>query len=395
MSSHWFSLVALIAAVLLGYAVVNQRGQDDMHIIAPAPVLMGSYIKDAVIDETDASGAQYLRLTAANATQDPRDDSVTMHTVRIDFATHEKSTAASQKMPGVWVINADRAYRAARSDIVNLSSNNQTSNVVARSVSSKQSVVLTAASLDVDLKKQGASSNDVAQIELGAYSTTGRGLSIDLPREHLALRDGNLRLAATQRADVQPSAAFSLPTTFKYKSLDGDGNTVRMTEVETLTEPFVRADEAVSAGTDTINNQFTLRGNVVFDLPAQGKLRADSAVITIRDGRVSYATAAGKQDDQSLDGKWVEFEHQLKSKDQTTAVGRGRAKSIDYDVAAQMLFLKGDVWFSNGRVEQKSDEFEYNLLTGAFSDGKSQRSRATIHPRDPSSSPTPAPKPKP
>jgi LPS export ABC transporter protein LptC len=373
MKSHWFSIVAFMAALLLGYAVINP-GQDDVTSI-PAPVLGGYYVRDAVIIETSDDGAPRMRITAAHVQQDPRDNAVQLDTVHADYlAPADDDQAATH-----WVITAAQGHMPPKSDVVTLSGN-----VVAKTVDAVQSVAFATPSLNIDTQQQLANTAAPVTIDVSGHRITGQGLSADLQREQLQLKgQGQLRLSADQPlAEIATSddTKISLPGIFDHEGLELREGGIRLTKVRSKTEPFVQADEAVASSTDLDNNRFTLRGNVRLDLPQQGNLQADTAIVTVRDSRIVHAVASGKS--ASPNGEPVRFEHRRQTKEPSGEVkvdtARGRATNIDYDVLTNLLVFTGDVWFSTGRFEWRGEEWQYNLTDGS---GKTtRRSTTTVLP---------------
>ena len=85
MNTQWFSVIAFVAATLLGYAVISSR--DDGTEPLPAPVIMGYYLKEATIVETGIDGGPRMRIAAADVQQDVRDNAVHLQTVKADYLT--------------------------------------------------------------------------------------------------------------------------------------------------------------------------------------------------------------------------------------------------------------------------------------------------------------------
>jgi LPS export ABC transporter protein LptC len=381
MNTQWFSVVAFVAAMLLGYAVISSR--DDDAISIPAPIIAGYYLKDATIVETGTDGAPRMRIAAVDVQQNARDNAVQLQTVKADYLT-----VATESEPSThWVINAAQGIMPAKSDVVTLKGD-----VVAQTVDAERAVVFTTAALDIDTKQEKANTDQAVTIDVGGHRITGEGLSADLPRETLSLAgNGELRMAANTPTPTIGSGSdskISLPGIFDHEGLElrQDGS-IRLIKVRSKTEPLVQADEATATNTELDNNRFTLRGNVILDLPAQGKVQADSAIVTLRESRIVHATAAGQP---ATEGKAepVRFEHRRQTKDkQTDAVtvetARGYANQIEYDVLTNLVIFSGNVWFSTGRFEWRGEEWQYNLTDG--SGRTTRRSTTTVLPEQPAS----------
>jgi LPS export ABC transporter protein LptC len=381
MNTQWFSVVAFVAATLLGYAVISSR--DDGTEPLPAPVIMGYYLKEATIVETGIDGAPRMRIAAADVQQDVRDNAVQLQTVKADYLT-----VATESQPSThWMINAAQGRMPAKSDVVTL-----TGDVVAQTVDAEQAVVFTTAALDIDTKQETASTDQAVTIDVSGHRITGQGLSADLPSEQLSLSgNGELRMAAntpTPTIGSDSDSKISLPGIFDHEGLElrQDGS-IRLIKVRSKTEPLVQADEATASNTELDNNRFTLRGNVVLDLPAQGKVQSDSAIVTLRENRIVHATAAGQT---ATEGKAepVRFEHRRQAKDKETGTvsietARGYANQIEYDVLTNLVVFSGDVFFSTGRFEWRGEEWQYNLTDG--SGRTTRRSTTTVLPEPPAS----------
>jgi LPS export ABC transporter protein LptC len=375
MNTQWFSIVAFIAAVLLGYAVITPSDDDATSI--PAPVLAGYYIKDATIIETGTDGRTRMRVTAANVQQDTRDNAVQMQTVKADYITAADNNEATH-----WVITADRGRMPANSDIVTLAGG-----VVAQTVEAPQSVTFTTTELDIDTQQQQARTERSVAIDVGGHRITGEGLDADLPSERLQLSgQGELRLAANEAPSVTTAndSKISLPGIFDHEGLELRDGGIRLTKVRSKTQPLVQADEAIASNTDLDNNRFTLRGNVNFDLPDEGTVQADSAIVTVQNSRIVHATASGN----TTNAQPVRFEHRRKTQDKETGkaaleTARGHAQHIEYNVLTNLLNFTGDVWFSTGRFEWRGEEWQYNMTDG--SGRTTRRSTTTVLPEQPAS----------
>jgi len=376
MNTQWFSVAAFVVAVVLGYTLIAQRNDDNVSI--PAPVLAGYYVKDATIVETGSDGALRIRITAADVLQDTRDNTVQLQTVQADYFTTPTADAASTH----WVMDAAQGRMPAKSDVVTLSGG-----VTAHTVDSERPVTFATSALDVDTKLQTAHTNQAVDIDVADHRITGQGLAVDLPRERLRLSGrGEVRLAENtpRTIDSAGDAKISLPGIFDHEGLELRDGGIRLTKVRSKTEPLVQADEAVASNTDLDNNRFTLHGNVNLDLPEQGKVQADSAVVTVRNSRIVHATASGQPSSQP-NAEPVRFEHRRKTHNKQTneaavETARGHAQTIDYDVLTNLVVFTGDVWFSTGRFEWRGEEWQYNLTDGSGS--TTRRSTTTVLPRE-------------
>ncbi|HTE42886.1 MAG TPA: LPS export ABC transporter periplasmic protein LptC [Steroidobacteraceae bacterium] len=393
MNSQWFSVVTLMAALLIGYLVINQS--DDVTSDARnQSIVVGYYLKDAIVTETAPTGDARMRF-AANEIAQGENDSVTLSAVRVDYlapadkesrqgagdpaaankptATRSTENGPSENRPTEnrptenrhWVVNADQAILPANPRRPDKSGKPEgevgrliklRGNVVAYSIDAEHAASLRAPSLDIDTERQTAQTDERARVELDGRVVEGNGLFADLKQSHVQLRSQvTMRLAAAPQSVPKPGGTpqLSLPELFSAEVFETEDNVLVLTKVRSLSPPFISADKARGAGKDLANNQWLLTGSVRVELPQQGQLLADQAVITVSDSRVIRAQVTGNP---------VNFEHRLKESEPPV---HGRARRIDYNVPAQTVEFSGDAWFNNGKFEFKSESIEYNLATGA------------------------------
>jgi LPS export ABC transporter protein LptC/lipopolysaccharide transport protein LptA len=360
MNSQGFSMVALVAALLLGYGLLVDR-DDTAAPGSGAPVILGYYLKDAIVTETGANGAPQLRFAAAQAVQNPADNSVELTAVRSDYFDTDRPT------PLHWVVNSDRAQV--------LSANNAAArltllgNVVARTDSSKHALTLRTDTLQIDTAKRSARTSALVQLDGDGHRVTGRGLMANLKTGKLTLLAAVETQLAAQVAEPAAGEApkVSLPSIFSSESfsLDINTNVLVLAKVRSKEPPYIEADSARTTGRDENNNQVVLSGHVRIELPGQGQLQADTATITVRNGRVVQARTSGNP---------VTFEQQRPA---TQRLAQGRANVIDYDIATQLLKFSGAAWFSNGQVELSTDNVEYDLAKGQARSPQNQPAERT------------------
>jgi lipopolysaccharide transport protein LptA len=157
----------------------------------------------------------------------------------------------------------------------------------------------------------------------------------------------------------------------------------------TITQGGVRlqADHAHgSYPVDFKNSHWTFEGHVrIDDADRHGSLRADSAVVDFRDGRIERATATGKP---------AEFEQQREA----AQLARGRAEEIAYDMSDGSVRLSRDAWLSDGQNEISGPLLVYNIraqhVQAATPPGTDQRVHIVITPQGSSTRTAPA-KPQP
>src|SRR5262245_43624692 len=110
MSWRWVSLAALLAAVVIVYGALNGRNSSPV-TTSETPPQPGYYLKDAVITETKADGSMGMQLIAQRIQQQPKDDTITMNTVRVHYY---------QSTEKPWALSAQRGSVPANSRVVHL-----------------------------------------------------------------------------------------------------------------------------------------------------------------------------------------------------------------------------------------------------------------------------------
>ncbi len=355
MNSPWLSIVTLLVALVIGYSVLSNRDSDSVASAHEQPLLLGYYLKDAIITETSDSGAPRVRFAASEVTQDAQDNSVTLTAVRADYLWRAADRGAKPGDAPVnsqlnhWVVNADRARIPATAN-QSESRIELRGNVDAHSVGAAHSTVLSTQSLDIDTDKQMARTADTVRVDIDGHTANGRGLIVDMEKNRVLLEsDVTVRLAANTRT----VSAVSLPDVFESDTWEYNDNVLVLTKVRSKSEPIISADQARATGADLANNQWVLSGAVRLELPKRGLVTADLATVTVRNNRVVHVR---------LTGAPVNFQHRRKDSDQ---IVNGRAAVIDYDVLTQILQFSGKAWFNNGKFEFTSDFIEYNLTTEA------------------------------
>ena len=116
---------------------------------------------------------------------------------------------------------------------------------------------------------------------------------------------------------------------------------------------------------------------------AEAELQADTARAAVVDGRIASAR---------IEGKPASFEQRANTADRQM---RGRAGVIEYDFAAGVIKLSGDVWFSNGKDEFRGDVVIYDVRDERVQINPGGREpgrvRGTIRPREREAPPPTAP----
>jgi lipopolysaccharide transport protein LptA len=139
---------------------------------------------------------------------------------------------------------------------------------------------------------------------------------------------------------------------------------------------------ATAQGRRSGESQWTFE-NAVRIHTAEAELQADTARAAVLDGRIASAR---------IEGRPASFQQRTKTSDGQM---RGRAALIEYDFAAGVIKLSGDVWFSNGKDEFRGDVVVYDVRDERVQINPGGREpgrvRGTIRPREREAAPSTAP----
>ena len=111
----------------------------------------------------------------------------------------------------------------------------------------------------------------------------------------------------------------------------------------------VAADQAQATGLDFENSRWVFRGNVRITMN-QGQLTSEEAEITFAKKLLSKAI---------VNGNPAAFEQRI---EKTGKLARGRADTIDYDVAKGVVHFFKNAWLSDGQNEIRGESLKYNVL---------------------------------
>jgi LPS export ABC transporter protein LptC len=176
---RWISIAALLAALVLGYGALFDRGAAPVATSEPPPQ-PGYYLKDAVITETRPDGSLNVRLIAKRIEQQPKDDSISMSTVRVNYFQ------APQKE---WALSAQRGFVPANSRIVQLEGDVELRPTDAAALSFLRTDAL---AIDTD-KNIAYSTSSPVNIRLGHHAMTVKNFVADLKSEKVRLESVNGR----------------------------------------------------------------------------------------------------------------------------------------------------------------------------------------------------------
>jgi lipopolysaccharide transport protein LptA len=162
------------------------------------------------------------------------------------------------------------------------------------------------------------------------------------------------RTAAPPASEVKFEFTGGLELDLKTKMQTAYG--VRFTYQDmVLVAAEARGENLPSSGdkASTVRNgSSTFTGDVMITT-ARSQLRAHSAEVLFRDGRISSAVLTGADG-----GAPATFEYKLEDSDD---VIRGRAQAIEYDVTKETVHLKNKVWLAHPNGELNGESIIYDI----------------------------------
>ncbi len=165
--------ITVVIAVLLAAASVLMRRSDEL-LDTAAPEQPGYYLKDAVLTDTDATGAARLRLRAAGIRQNPVDDSMDAQQVALDYQI---------KPDAQWLLTADHGHVPAASRTVSFHGN-----VIIKPADAQTAqVTMHTDTLLVDTLDNLATAPGKVVIEMQRDRLTGVGLQADLKQQQVRI----------------------------------------------------------------------------------------------------------------------------------------------------------------------------------------------------------------
>jgi LPS export ABC transporter protein LptC len=106
-------IIAAIAVILAGFGLWASRNGEDLRV-GPAPAQPGYYLKQAVVTETDATGAARFKLSAEQINQNPKDQSIDLQTVLLDYRSDPDS---------LWLLTANHGHLVGGSRVIDFTGN--------------------------------------------------------------------------------------------------------------------------------------------------------------------------------------------------------------------------------------------------------------------------------
>jgi lipopolysaccharide export system protein LptC len=166
-------ITAVIAVLLAGFGLWSRRGGDDVHI-GPAPAQPGYYLQNAIVTETDASGAARFKLRADQINQHPQDESIDLQTVKLDYRSAPDA---------LWLLTANHGHLVSGSRVINFTGN---VNITPQAPSDNR-VELHTETLSMDTENNIATAPGKVTFKMDQQILSAVGLKYDLKRQTLQL----------------------------------------------------------------------------------------------------------------------------------------------------------------------------------------------------------------
>lgn len=166
-------LITAVVAVLLAAFSVLMRRSDEL-LDTAAPEQSGYYLQDAVVTDTDASGATRMRLRAANIKHNPADDSIDATQVALDYQIGPDAQ---------WLLTADSGHVPSASRSITFKGN-----VLIKPANEQTTpVTMRTDTLMVDTLNNLASAPGTVIIDMHQSRLTGVGLKADLKQQQVRI----------------------------------------------------------------------------------------------------------------------------------------------------------------------------------------------------------------
>lgn len=178
MSWRWISIAALLAAVVIGYGALMEGDSSTVASSEPPPQ-PGYYLNDAIITETQQDGSLGIRLIANRIEQQPKDDSIVMTGVRVNYF----------RTPGKeWTLSAERGLVPANTRTVQLAGD------VVLCPADATDAFLRTSELAIDTDRNIAySTSSPVEVKFGQHALTAKSFEADLNSEKIRLESVNGR----------------------------------------------------------------------------------------------------------------------------------------------------------------------------------------------------------
>lgn len=179
MNWRWISITALLAALVIGYGVVNRRDNAPA-FLSGVPERPTYYLRNAVITDTQPDGSVLTQLAAARIELQPASEDLAMQQVNLHY--HQ---SANQE----WRMTAERGFKAGNSPIITLSGD-----VRLRPADGDARSALEADELAVDTEKEVAYSTDSpVNIRYAQHNLRAQSFQFDMKKQKLNMRSAKGR----------------------------------------------------------------------------------------------------------------------------------------------------------------------------------------------------------
>jgi LPS export ABC transporter protein LptC len=179
MNWRWISLAALLAAVVIGYGALVERGPEPAANAGQAEQ-PGYFLQDAIITQTQEDGSVSLRLIANRIEQRRRDDSIALQTVRVNYF---------QSPQREWLLTARQGFVPANFRVVQLFGD-----VELRPADARPAAFLRTDAMAVDTQTNVAySTASPVHLRFGQHAMVVKSFRADLNSEKIRLESVNGR----------------------------------------------------------------------------------------------------------------------------------------------------------------------------------------------------------
>lgn len=168
------ALVFLVGLAAGSWWLANRDREPAEPATAARTGQPGYYLKDATLQQTDETGRVEMRVTAANAVQDPATRVVRGETLRVDYFLDE---------PRTWVMTADAGTLPPDGQTVQLEGDVRLTGLDTGS----DPAVIRTERMTLDVDASVATTPEPVRIDMGTNSITARGLRADLKTDRLQL----------------------------------------------------------------------------------------------------------------------------------------------------------------------------------------------------------------
>lgn len=179
MNWRWIGIAALLAALVVGYGTLRERGARPVASSVPPPQ-PGYYLEGAVITQTREDGSLGMRLIASRIEQRRRSDAIVMTSVRASYF---------QAPEREWLLSAQHGLVPADSRILQLQGE-----VELRPAQGGETSFLRADALALDTQRNVAySTSSPVTMRFGQHALTVNSFVADLSTEKIRLESVNGR----------------------------------------------------------------------------------------------------------------------------------------------------------------------------------------------------------